>query len=168
MYRKAASSSVLSLCIQRSTALVPDVLLTDPVVRLHVVHAGTGEYVRMVHQAAVGCALEQQTQQQQQQQGVFGAAAASWDGGMSSGSVLGVMRHVVEASLQAEVRQMCVLVEWHPHKAGLSGCSLVLVVLWHVVEASLQAEVNSTHDESEPFALSLTKLLAVIPKVVQH
>jgi hypothetical protein len=104
MYRKAAGSSVLSLCIQRSTALVPDVLLTDPVVRLHVVHAGTGEYVRMVHQAATGCALEQQTpQQQQQQQGVFGAAAASCDGGASSGSMPGALRHVVEASLQAEV-----------------------------------------------------------------
>jgi hypothetical protein len=107
MYRKAASSSVLSLTILRSTALVPDVLLTDPVVRLHVVHAGTGEYVRMVHQAAVGSALEQQTQQQQQQQqGVFGAAAASCDGGVSSGSVPGLMRHVVEPSLQAEVSHM--------------------------------------------------------------
>jgi hypothetical protein len=100
MYRKADSSSVLSLCIQRSTALVPDVLITDPVVRLHMVHADTGEYVRMLHQAAAGASLEQQ---QQQQQGVFGAAGmASCDGGATSGG----MRHVVEACLQEKVRQV--------------------------------------------------------------
>uniref|UniRef100_A0A383VQN2 Uncharacterized protein n=1 Tax=Tetradesmus obliquus TaxID=3088 RepID=A0A383VQN2_TETOB len=104
MYRKAACSSVLSLCIQRSTALVPDVLLTDPVVRLHVVHAGTGEYVRMVHQAAAAAdAEQQQQQQQQQQQAVFGAAGPSWDGGASSGGMPGVMRQVVEASLQEKL-----------------------------------------------------------------
>lgn len=101
MYRKAACSSVLSLRIQRSTALVPDVLLTDPVVRLHVVHADTGEYVRMVHQAGAGI-----DEQQQQQQGMFGAAGPSWDGGAGSGGMPGVMRQVVEASLQEKVRQV--------------------------------------------------------------
>jgi hypothetical protein len=107
MYHKAASSSVLSLCIQRSTALAPDVLLTDPVVRLHVVHADTGEYVRMVHQAAAAAAgLPVGSPHQQQQQAVFGGAGgAIVDGGAaSSADAPGGMRHVVEAALQEKVR----------------------------------------------------------------
>lgn len=68
MYYKPASSDLLGLTIQRSTALKPDMLVTNPVVRLHVVSAATGEYVRMLHQTA-------QLYEQQQQEGVYAAGA---------------------------------------------------------------------------------------------
>jgi TolA-binding protein len=67
-YHKSTSSSILSLHIHGTSQLVPDVLLTDPVLRLHVVHAATGEYVRIMQQLDSAEAQQQQQQQVQQQQ----------------------------------------------------------------------------------------------------
>jgi hypothetical protein len=112
-YHKAASSSILSLHIHGTSQLVPDVLLTDPVVRLHVVHAATGEYVRIMQQLDTTEAKQQQLQQQQQdreqereqqeqQQGpaAGGSSPSRLAGGSSS---LPRTRHPVSNDVQAEV-----------------------------------------------------------------
>eukprot|EP00878_Enallax_costatus_P011110 GHUV01011603.1.p1 GENE.GHUV01011603.1~~GHUV01011603.1.p1 ORF type:complete len:1328 (+),score=466.80 GHUV01011603.1:589-3984(+) len=90
MYYKSVSNNLLGLTIQRSTPLKPDMLVTNPVVRLHVVCAATGEYVRMVHRTA-------QLQEQPQQQYISQAAGANNSNSDQSGAA---SRNVVERPLQ--------------------------------------------------------------------
>lgn len=86
MYRKATSNNIISVTVHRTAVLQPDVLLTNPVVRVHVVSAATGEYIRMPHQQG------QQLQQLQPDQQQLQPAGASEP-----------LRHVVAGNEQAEV-----------------------------------------------------------------
>lgn len=91
-YRKATSSTICSLHVHGTSQLVPDLLLTDPVVRLHVVHAATGEYVRMLQQL-------DQTQQQQQQQ----RASAGGSSTLEAARGLPLTRHPISNGMHSEV-----------------------------------------------------------------
>jgi hypothetical protein len=52
LYRRQAAEQVLSVQVQRTGQLAPGTQLTNPVVRLHVVSAATGEYLRLSGAAA--------------------------------------------------------------------------------------------------------------------
>lgn len=110
-YRRSGSSSILSLHIHGTSQLVPDLLLTDPIIRLHVVHAATGEYVRVLQQLEEPPQQQQKQQQQsqglQQQRARAGGASSSSSPGsrLNGGSSLPRARHTVSTDTQAEVRQ---------------------------------------------------------------
>jgi len=89
-YHKAASSTIISLHIHGTSQLVPDLLLTDPVVRLHVVHAATGEYVRMLQHL--------DGPQQQQQRASAGSSSTS-----EAVKGLPLARHPISNDMHSEV-----------------------------------------------------------------
>lgn len=106
-YSRSTSSSILSLHIHGTSQLVPDLLLTDPVIRLHVVHAATGEYFPIVQQlVGDGHNLSQQQQRQ------TALAAARYSSSNSNGPASRLagssgnnsnLPHAVDADTQAEV-----------------------------------------------------------------
>lgn len=88
-YQRGVGASMTSLHIHGSSQLPPDLLLTNPVVRLHVVTAATGEYVRLSHQLA-GISTEHQP-------------GATHDDSSSDGSAPQRARHVLSAEQHAEL-----------------------------------------------------------------
>lgn len=88
-HRTSSSSSILGVLIQRTVSLVPNLLLTSPVVRLHVVSAATGEYLHISHGTNSNSGNMAALDGQQQQ-------------GLAAGAD-GHLRHIVKCALQEKV-----------------------------------------------------------------
>lgn len=113
-YLRSTSSSILSLHIHGTSQLVPDLLLTDPVIRLHVVHAATGEYVRIMQQLAGDIQAQAPAQQQQQQAAAAGRHSSSNSPSRLAGSSSSLprARHPVGTDTQAEVSSTVRIRPW--------------------------------------------------------
>eukprot|EP00775_Hariotina_reticulata_P007429 gene7429-7638_t len=98
-YQRASSGSILSVLVQRTVSLVPDLLLTSPVVRLHVVSAATGGYFHIGH-SAISNSGSMAVPEGQQQQGLG-----------AGGDVC--LRHIVEGTLQEKLLE-------HPGRPSLA------------------------------------------------